>query len=182
MAKFKYKFQMYKSLQANIPAIYADAKKAAEELGIPAELKGKFGMTGGISGCPAPLRDDIMKASEEAAKKVTPLAVMVEGKFPALGDGEPADKTGRLLLIGSSKIFANDQIDNARYDDEKFILNSVADLVYGSEFAQAQSHGGSTVKGFGFVPPGKKLLWRAFAIAFAPFLFILYGLFRRLRN
>ena len=78
MSKFKYKFQMYKHLQANIPAIYADAKKAAEEIGIPADLRGKFGMTGGISGCPAPLRDDIIKASEEAAKTVTPLAVMVD--------------------------------------------------------------------------------------------------------
>lgn len=78
MGKFKYKYQMYKSLQANIPNIYAEAKKAAEELGIPAELKGKFGLTGGISGCPAPLRDDIAKAGEEAGKTVVPLATMVD--------------------------------------------------------------------------------------------------------
>ncbi len=78
MAKFKYKFQMYKHLQMNIPNIYAEAKKAADEIGIPGELRGKFGMTGGISGCPAPLRDDIMKASEEAGKAVIPLAGMVD--------------------------------------------------------------------------------------------------------
>jgi hypothetical protein len=75
---FKYKFQMYKHLQANIANIYADARKAADELEIPKELRGKFGMTGGISGCPAPLREDIMHAGEEAAKTVTPLSVMVD--------------------------------------------------------------------------------------------------------
>ncbi|MBZ4652907.1 MAG: hypothetical protein JG781_245 [Peptococcaceae bacterium] len=78
MAKFKFKYQMYKHLQANIPNIYAEAKKAADEIGIPAELKGKFGLTGAISGCPAPLRDDILHAGEVEAKKVVPLATYVE--------------------------------------------------------------------------------------------------------
>jgi hypothetical protein len=78
VAKFKYKFQMYKHLQLNIPNIYAEAKAAADELGIPKELRGKFGMTGGISGCPAPLREDIMHAGEVAGKEVIPLAGMVD--------------------------------------------------------------------------------------------------------
>lgn len=78
MAKFKFKYQMYKHLQANIANIYADAKKAAESLDIPAEIKGKFGLTGAISGCPAPLREDILRAGEIEAKKVVPLAVYVD--------------------------------------------------------------------------------------------------------
>lgn len=78
MAKFKYKFQMYKHLQANIPNIYAEAQKVAAEIGIPDEIKGKFGLTGAISGCPAPLRDDILEAGEKEAKKVVPLAAYVE--------------------------------------------------------------------------------------------------------
>lgn len=78
MAKFKYKFQMYRHLQMNIAAIYADARKAADEIGIPKELRGKFGLTGAISGCPAPLRDDIMHAGEEGAKEVIPLAKLVD--------------------------------------------------------------------------------------------------------
>jgi hypothetical protein len=78
MAKFKHKFQMYKHLQTSIPQIYADAKKAADELGIPGDLRGKFGLTGAISGCPAPLRQDILEAGEREAKKVVPLAVYVE--------------------------------------------------------------------------------------------------------
>lgn len=78
MAKFKHKFQMYKHLQLSIPQIYAEAKKAAEVLDIPADIKGKFGLTGAISGCPAPLRNDILETGEHEAKKVVPLAVYVE--------------------------------------------------------------------------------------------------------
>ena len=78
MSKFKYKYQMYKHLQANIPNIYADARKAAEDIGIPAEKKGAIGLTGAISGCPAPLRKDILEASEKGAVKVIPLSALVE--------------------------------------------------------------------------------------------------------
>jgi len=78
MAKPQLKFQMYKRLQQRIPQIYADAKKAAESLNIPAELKGAFGLTGAISGCPSPLRDDIEHFMAKEAKKVVPLAVYVD--------------------------------------------------------------------------------------------------------
>lgn len=78
MPKPKYKIQMYKQLHANISNIYAEAKKAADEIGIPKEIRGKFGLTGAISGCPAPLRKDILKASEEGAAEVIPLAKLME--------------------------------------------------------------------------------------------------------
>jgi len=78
VAKPKYKFQMYKQLQANIPNIYAEARQAADEIGIPKDLRGKFGLTGAISGCPAPLRDDILHVSEVGAKEVIPLAKLQE--------------------------------------------------------------------------------------------------------
>jgi len=74
----KLKFQMYRELQANIPNIYAEAKKASEEIGIPPEMRGKFGLTGGVSGCPAPLRRDIMEASEIGNKEVMPLSKLVD--------------------------------------------------------------------------------------------------------
>ncbi|WP_366924767.1 hypothetical protein MFMK1_001762 [Metallumcola ferriviriculae] len=74
----KYKFQLYKDLLANVANIYGDAKKAADEIGIPKEIRGKFGMTGAISGCPAPLRKDILEASEKGAKEVIPLAKLME--------------------------------------------------------------------------------------------------------
>ncbi|MCX7779577.1 MAG: hypothetical protein N2491_01525 [Negativicutes bacterium] len=76
--KPKFKFQMYRQLQQNIPNIYAEAKAVADEIGIPQELRGKFGLTGAISGCPAPLREDILAASEEGAKEVVPLAKLVD--------------------------------------------------------------------------------------------------------
>ncbi|KYZ76575.1 hypothetical protein AXX12_09095 [Anaerosporomusa subterranea] len=78
MLKPNYKFQMYRQLQANIANIYGDARKAADEIGVPQELRGKFGLTGAISGCPAPLRDDIMEFSEHGAKEVIPLAKLVD--------------------------------------------------------------------------------------------------------
>jgi hypothetical protein len=78
MSAPKFKFQMYKRLQQRIPQIYADAKKAAETLNIPAELKGAFGLTGAISGCPAPLRDDIEHFMSVESKKVVPLHVYVD--------------------------------------------------------------------------------------------------------
>ncbi|MCG8400511.1 MAG: hypothetical protein MJA84_02830 [Firmicutes bacterium] len=78
MSQFKHKFQMYKHLQANIPGIYAEAKKAADEIGVPAEIRGKFGLTGAISGCPAPLRRDIVEASEKGATEVIPLAKLMD--------------------------------------------------------------------------------------------------------
>lgn len=78
MAKFKYKFQMYRHLQASIPNIYAEAKKIPDEIGIPAEIRGKFGLTGAISGCPAPLREDILAATEKGSHEVIPLAKLVD--------------------------------------------------------------------------------------------------------
>ncbi|VBB06155.1 pyridoxal phosphate-dependent transferase [Lucifera butyrica] len=78
MRKFKYKFQMYRNLQANIANIYNEARRAADELNIPQELRGRFGLTGAISGCPAPLRDDILHAGEAGATEVIPLAKLVD--------------------------------------------------------------------------------------------------------
>lgn len=78
MAKPEFKFQMYKQLQANIANIYAEARQVADEIGVPKEIRGKFGLTGAISGCPAPLRADIMKASEEGATEVIPLTKLQE--------------------------------------------------------------------------------------------------------
>jgi hypothetical protein len=78
MAKFTKKFEMYSSLQANTANIYADARKAADEIGIPAELRGKFGLTGAISGCPGPLNKKVRSAMEKGATEVIPLAKLVD--------------------------------------------------------------------------------------------------------
>lgn len=72
------KFKLYKKLQANIANIYSEAKKAADDIGIPAELRGKFGLTGAISGCPAPLRRDVQEAIRKGTSEVIPLAALVD--------------------------------------------------------------------------------------------------------
>src|SRR5215208_6596243 len=73
----KYRYQMYKRLHANIPSIYADARKAADEIGIPKELRGQIGLTGSISSCHALLRRDVNQAMDRAAREV------IENKFLA---------------------------------------------------------------------------------------------------
>lgn len=77
MSSFKYKFQMYKHLQANTQKIYAEAREVAEDLGI-GDLKGKIGLTGAISGCPAPMRRNVLEAIEKGEKQVVPLAKVVD--------------------------------------------------------------------------------------------------------
>jgi len=47
---FKNKYHLYKHLKLSIPKIYEEARKAADEIGIPKEWRGKFGLTGAISG------------------------------------------------------------------------------------------------------------------------------------
>jgi len=77
MAKPQFKFQMYRQLQANLGNIYAEAAEAAKDI-VPEGTKGKFGLTGAISGCPSPLRQDIMEASKKGAQEVIPLAKLVD--------------------------------------------------------------------------------------------------------
>src|SRR5208282_692109 len=71
----KYRFQIYKELHKNIPAIYAEAKKLADEIGITPEMKGQIGLTGAVSSCHALLTSEVGKAIEAASRKV------VENKF-----------------------------------------------------------------------------------------------------
>ena len=71
----KYRFQLYKDLHKNTPAIYAEARKFADEIGITPELKGKIGLTGAVSSCHALLTHEVSKAIEDASRKV------IENKF-----------------------------------------------------------------------------------------------------
>ena len=71
----KYRFQIYKELHKNMPAIYAEAKKFADDIGITPEMKGKIGLTGAVSSCHALLTREVSQAIEDASRKV------VENKF-----------------------------------------------------------------------------------------------------
>lgn len=71
----KYRFQIYKELHKHIPAIYAEAKKFADEIGITPEMKGKIGLTGAVSSCHALLTREVSQAIEDASRRV------IENKF-----------------------------------------------------------------------------------------------------
>ncbi len=71
----KYRFQFYKELHKNMPAIYAEAKKFADAIGITPEMKGKIGLTGAVSSCHALLTREVSQAIENASRKV------IENKF-----------------------------------------------------------------------------------------------------
>ncbi len=76
--KFKFKYQVYKHLQANAQNIYAEARKAAEEIGITGDWKGNVGLTGAVSGCHGLLGREVEAAMNDVARKVLPSAVLDE--------------------------------------------------------------------------------------------------------
>jgi hypothetical protein len=71
----KYRYQIYKDLHKNMPAIYAEAKKFADEIGITPAMKGQIGLTGAVSSCHALLTREVSQAIEDASRKV------IENKF-----------------------------------------------------------------------------------------------------
>lgn len=76
--KWSYKYQLYKHLQANTQAIYAEARKAGEEIGITDEWKNNIGLTGAVSGCHGLIVTEVSKAMDDAARKVIPSAALDE--------------------------------------------------------------------------------------------------------
>ncbi|MHC1783670.1 MAG: hypothetical protein AB9891_13100 [Anaerolineaceae bacterium] len=76
--KFDFKYQMYKHLQANQPAIYAEVRKIADEIGITPEMKGNIGLTGAVSGCHGLLAREVDEAMSDVARRVIPSAVFDE--------------------------------------------------------------------------------------------------------
>ncbi|MBP9699012.1 MAG: hypothetical protein KBD85_03240 [Elusimicrobia bacterium] len=85
------------------------------------------------------------------------------------------ENVSSLILVGSSEILSNENLDNVGFDNGKFFLNAVAYLAYGPDLAWVQARGGKGGSGFPFVPPEKKLLWRLFVLGAAPLLFALAG-------
>jgi hypothetical protein len=76
--KFKYRYQLYKHLQANTANIYAECRKAAEEIGITPEMKNNIGLTGALSGCHGLLMNEVEDAMHAVSRKVVPSAALDE--------------------------------------------------------------------------------------------------------
>lgn len=76
--KWKFKYELYKYLQANTQSIYAEARKTADEIGITADMRGNIGLTGAVSGCHGLLVREVSEAMHDADRKVIPSAVLDE--------------------------------------------------------------------------------------------------------
>ena len=76
---WKFRYQMYKHLQANMQAIFAEARQAAQEIGITPELRGNLGLTGAISAMHGSLRREAAEAMDAAAYKPVSSAALDEG-------------------------------------------------------------------------------------------------------
>ena len=118
-----------------------------------------------------------------------PLALLVTGTFPIAEFNAPdltlthpvTNPQGHLLLIGSSEMFKNEYLYAPGFQHEQFLLNAVAYLTYGPQFADLQARR-KIAPGFPYLSSDEKILWRILAIGFGPLFFILYGMRRRGRD
>lgn len=78
MKNYTFKYEMYKSLQLAIPEIYKEAAEAADEIGIPKEERGKFGLTGAISGCHGIPHKEVREALEKTSTQIIPNSILDE--------------------------------------------------------------------------------------------------------
>ncbi|MFC1798709.1 hypothetical protein ACFLZL_02765 [Thermodesulfobacteriota bacterium] len=72
------KFRFYENLLKNIDKIKIDSKKAADDIGIPSELRGNIGLSATGSPRPPILKNSIIKAVTDAARKPMALRSLVD--------------------------------------------------------------------------------------------------------
>jgi len=78
MSMFKYRYHLYRHLKQSLPKILEEARKAADEIGIPKEWRGKFGLTGAISGCHGLISKEVDEAISAVAREVIPNRVFAD--------------------------------------------------------------------------------------------------------
>lgn len=151
-------------------------------------------------------KDDIDQVPEKYLGSV-PLALDVRGQFPwpklkfeqpsrtMNADGttleesvippypvaEPTAeaKPGRLVMIGQSEMWKDSWLLQlrARFRPEQLLLNAVADLALGSEFAAVMAHRPGN-EGFERVSERRVVEWRAFVVFGAAVILVLFALLR----
>lgn len=118
-----------------------------------------------------------------------PLVLLVTGTFP-LAEFKASDLTlthpklnskGELLLIGSSEMFKNEYLYALGFQHEQFLLNAVAYLTHGPQFADLQARR-KIAPGFPYLPSDQKILWRILIVGLGPLYFGLYGFFRYIKK
>lgn len=76
---WKYRYQLYKHLQASAQTIYAEARAAGQELGITPERRGRVGLTGAVSAMHGALRREVAEAMDAVAYEAVSSATLDEG-------------------------------------------------------------------------------------------------------
>ncbi|MYB58772.1 MAG: hypothetical protein F4X51_20515 [Gemmatimonadetes bacterium] len=117
------------------------------------------------------------------------LALLVTGTFP-LAEFNASSPTfthpmpnpqGHLLLIGSSEMFKNEYLYAPGFQHEQFLLNAVAYLTHGPQFADLQARR-KIAPGFSYLSPDQKILWRVLVVGLGPLSFGLYVFFRYIKK
>ena len=78
-------------------------------------------------------------------------------------------------------MFKNEYLYASGFQHEQYLLNAVAYLTHGPQFADLQARR-KIAPGFPYLPPDQKILWRVLIDGLGPLFFILYGVRRRGRD
>lgn len=108
-----------------------------------------------------------------------PLALSVKGHFPRSTGPTPENTAtpnaeGELILSASSEMFTDANLYLPGYQHDRFLLNSVAALAYGSELGSLQARP-SYPQSFPATSRAFTLLWRLVVIFGSPIAFLLFG-------
>src|SRR5690348_539428 len=102
----QYKIDLYAHLAEHRERLFSEADKLASTLGVPAELKGQFGVSGTNSSFPGLLRRDITDAMSAASRSVMPLSRLgdeirrtVKSVYGDEYDAAPANSCEALLWV-----------------------------------------------------------------------------------
>jgi len=130
------------------------------------------------------LDDAVLAGSGDAIERdgALPLVAEVTGRFPlADAAGRATDAVGaadgRLILAGSSALFANGRLGDARFGTRAALTSTVASLALPDDLA-ALARPRARANGLGAVDDDARVAWRTIGLAFAPLFALLLGLAR----
>lgn len=117
-----------------------------------------------------------------------PLALEVQGHFPTIiasagdrhtplkiSESNPSAAQGELILSASSEMFTDTNLYLNGYQHDRFLLNSVAALAYGSEMANLQARP-AYPQSFPVQSRALTLSWRLMIVCGVPLILLVYGL------
>jgi len=186
------------ALTERLPAIFflwGSALELAKETGAAAGLRSTVLFTSSAKSWRMPFTGENLTADNTKAPASLegkyPLALMLEGTFPDASGGQPAPKwsaadtetgpkmeegkPGRLLVIGSSKAFSDELVQNA--GNLNLFANVVDGLTLGPELVQIRSKI-SPVRDIRKLSAAERLWYKFFTTALVPVLILLAAAIR----